>query len=446
MIISIFVCYAHEDHRFAHKLERDLKRHNLLVRLNSATTRPDDSWERAIPLALQKSTVVVVILSPNAVDSWLVRDQCLFAIEQGKPLYGVRHRSCHLPPTLQNQPIISMIGSQYSEGLKALLTHFPGPIAFIEGHVPWWQRGWQPFRRLPIAYGLLLLLLPLLLIGLWLFYPLETLDSQPFLSLNQPMNPANRSVTPTLPSQRVRPIDNMTQVYVPAGEFLMGSTAADPVADENEKPQHRVYLTEFWIDQTEVTNRQYRQCVVSNACTVEQNQGRRFRQNAQPVVGVDWFQAEAYCQWVGGRLPTEAEWEKSARGSDGRVYPWGNTFSGDKLNYCDQNCIADWRDQDGNDGYEYTAPVGSYPDGASPYGALDMSGNVWEWVADWYDKDTYQASVYQNPTGPESGKQRVLRGGSWYFYGKNLRVANRHRDIPEAGYYNIGFRCVNEVR
>jgi formylglycine-generating enzyme required for sulfatase activity len=218
-------------------------------------------------------------------------------------------------------------------------------------------------------------------------------------------------------------------VYVPAGEFLMGSL--DSVGDDNEHPQHTVYLDAFWIMQTEVTNAQYAKCVDAGACSAPDNS--RWQDAAyadHPVTDVDWNQATEYAAWVGGRLPTEAEWEKAARGTDGRTYAWGEEQPDQSL----ANCCGFVND---------TTPVGSYPAGASTYGALDMAGNVWEWTADWYDSGYYSRSPVQNPTGPSSGDYRVLRGGGYWGEAAVVRVANRVRFYPGFRNWAGGFRVVS---
>ena len=246
-------------------------------------------------------------------------------------------------------------------------------------------------------------------------------------------------------STRIRGLDEMTMVYVPAGEFEMGSDDGSP----DEQPVHTVYLGDYWIDQTEVTNGQYERCVVSGGCSKPKNSGSSTRDSYYssgqyrnyPVIYVDWNQADAYCTWAGGRLPTEAEWEKAARGTDGRIYPWEDEFDGTKLNYCDKNCSLDWKDEKYDDGYVDTAPVGSYPAGSSPYGALDMAGNVWEWASDWYAEDYYKNSPDRNPIGPQSGEYRVLRGGSWGYDDSLSRSAYRYWVDPALRNSFIGFRC-----
>jgi formylglycine-generating enzyme required for sulfatase activity len=260
-------------------------------------------------------------------------------------------------------------------------------------------------------------------------------------------------------------MDDSVMVYVPEGTFWMGSTDAD-VDDafalcikyygpckrewfERGIPQHQVYLDAFWIDQREVTNAQYKQCVGAGMCSppaqAESATHSSYYGNPQfsnyPVIYVGWDQADAYCRWAGKRLPTEAQWEKAARGTDKRIYPWGNGFDGTRLNFCDVSCGFDWKDSAVNDGYADTAPVGSYPAGASPYNALDMSGNVWEWVADWFDASYYTGSPIENPLGPDSGNYHVLRGGSWHNSQDNAQCAFRNKIDTDSGWANIGFRC-----
>ncbi|MCB0106099.1 MAG: SUMF1/EgtB/PvdO family nonheme iron enzyme, partial [Caldilineaceae bacterium] len=180
-----------------------------------------------------------------------------------------------------------------------------------------------------------------------------------------------------------------------------------------------------------VTNAQYARAVSEGACTPPQNRRWDNPQFAlQPVTDVTWHQAQAYTRWVGGRLPTEAEWEKAARGTDGRKYPWGNDEPTPELcNYYGSG-LGTWTD------------VGSYPKGASPYGVLDMAGNVYDWTADWYDKSYYKGSAPRNPTGPAEGTARTLRGGSWDDSGSYVRCAPRGGSYPDNDFDDFGFRVI----
>lgn len=218
---------------------------------------------------------------------------------------------------------------------------------------------------------------------------------------------------------------------VPAGAFSMGSDSGSA----DEKPIHSVTLDAYYIDKYEVTNAAYKRCVDAGVCNPPKQSSSYTRDayystpefDEYPVIYVDWNMANAYCEWRGDRLPTEAEWEKAARGLDGRTYPWGENIDCDKANY--GSCVGD------------TTEVGSYLDGVSPYGLHDMAGNVWEWVADWYDSDYYSNSPSSNPLGPSSGQYRVLRGGSWVSVDNLVCSADRSGGAPDDVYNVVGFRC-----
>lgn len=226
----------------------------------------------------------------------------------------------------------------------------------------------------------------------------------------------------------VNPIDNARLLFIPAGGTLIGTNSGE----DDESPTHLVYLDAFWIYQTEITNAQYTRFVEETGRKAPETLQGLLRDH--PVINVTWFDADAYCQWAGGRLPTEAEWERAARGSNGRTYPWGNRWDETKANSVEKD-----------DGYNVTAPVGSFPKGASPYSVLDMAGNVWEWVADYYSKDYYSSSSAKNPTGPEEGSLKVLRGGSWLNDELSLRATERVGGIPASSFSNYGFRCAQSL-
>jgi len=264
---------------------------------------------------------------------------------------------------------------------------------------------------------------------------------------------------------RIRTLDQMTMVLVLGGTFQMGSTEAEVgeaidfckqhynICNDwfymREIPQHPVTVSDFWLDQTEVSNAQYRLCAQAGICTEPINckKGKPTYPDAEnsdyPVVCVGWEDARTYCEWTGARLPTEAEWEYSFRGEQNLIYPWGNLFDGEKMNYCDANCTLPHADVSYDDGFVKAAPVGSFPQDLSWCGALDLSGNVSEWVADW--SGSYSSAAELNPIGPSSGTDKILRGCNWYFQPAYCRSAARPSAPPDTRYDYLGFRCASSV-
>jgi serine/threonine-protein kinase len=323
----------------------------------------------------------------------------------------------------------------------------------------------------------LVVLLALAGVGLWiLFKPVPALIKNPSPSPVYLFPSATASYTPTqynspvpestftptiktmplMPPHQISGVDGMELLAVLAGNFIMGDTAqmaqlecqkfsnrcpSDYFTDE--APPHTVQLDAYYIDKTEVTNAMYALCVSAGACKQpdESNSFSRpsYFENTQyekyPVIYVTWFDADAYCRWAGRRLPTEAEWEKAARDKDERVYAWGNS---------DPSCnIANYWPFYRDDGCQNdTTEVGSYPMNKSPYGALDMSGNVWEWTTDWQADNTYSISEAFDPHGPATGIKKIMRGGSWRNYENQLRTTNRHGEPQDYSDEKTGFRCV----
>jgi formylglycine-generating enzyme len=287
--------------------------------------------------------------------------------------------------------------------------------------------------------------------------------------------PVNAEPTPIAgPAQNIVGKDGAPMVLIPAGEFWMGSS--DGEGDEDEHPRHRVALSAFYLDQYEVTNRLFQQFIQQTGYRTtaeregsawafvegkgwEETKGANWQKPEagatvfdsgraeHPVVCVSWDDAQAYCRWAGKRLPTEAEFEYATRAGTETTYWWGDGNPGKRrvANIADesakhllQNIMKGY-----NDGYVRTAPVGSFE--TNPFGLHDMTGNVWEWVGDWYDEKYYSKSPARNPTGPSSGEYRVIRGGSWLYVPVNVRSALRGGYTPPRRDGDIGFRCAQDV-
>lgn len=262
--------------------------------------------------------------------------------------------------------------------------------------------------------------------------------------------------TPPFPTETPQPTpepivtdSGARMLYMPGSIFRMGVDDGE----SNQGPSHLVRMSPFFIDETEVTNAQYSQCVADGACDPPARNSATYHETyfgddafaVYPVIFVNWYQAEAFCAWRGARLPSEAEWEMAAGFDPEQTlifrFPWGDAFDGEKTNFCDVNCPNERQDTTVDDGHRDTAPVGSYSNGRSPIGLYDMSGNVMEWVADWYDPRYYQESTDTNPLGPPEGEFKTIRGGSWLSSQDNVTVFFRNSFDPTVARANLGFRC-----
>jgi formylglycine-generating enzyme required for sulfatase activity len=258
-------------------------------------------------------------------------------------------------------------------------------------------------------------------------------DIEPLIGAPATAPPHRQSGTQTNPK------NGLSYVRIQPGEFQMGATPGDTEAYSDEKPRHRVRITKgFWLSDTPVTVAAYKRFVAERAdfkMPPAPDFNPNWSKDDHPIVRVTWDEAQAYCEWAGCGLPTEAQWEYAARGGqDGLKYPWGSEISPEHANYAGSK----WKG---------TSPVRSYP--ANAWGLYDMAGNVWEWVADWYDENYYGTLPTGKPTddprGPQSGKVRVLRGGSFLYVSWSLRAAVRNRVEPVFGLSSSGFRCVREL-
>jgi formylglycine-generating enzyme required for sulfatase activity len=231
--------------------------------------------------------------------------------------------------------------------------------------------------------------------------------------------------------------DGREMVQISEGPFVMGSRDND--SDPDEKPEHQVYLKAYFLDKNEVRQDAYERFAkmtkrLKRKIEVFEDDPAKLLKAENPMIAVTWDDADAYCKWAGKRLPTEAEWEKAARGEGKRRYPWGDEF------------VAGYANIDGNDdGFRYLAPPGSFESGRSPYGTYDMTGNVGEWVADFYDENYYKKSPYRDPKGPDQGEQRIIRGGSWRETKRNVRSSKRFQAKPWRHDITVGFRCAKDI-
>ena len=429
---QVFISHAHEDAEFAHRLAADLRARGWRIWIVPDSIRPGEKWVAAINHGLEESGVFLVVLTPAAVASKWVTDETNVAKEMQQEgelrLIPLGVADCRVPPLWRVHQRISFTGAYpgaYSAGLAALLAELENASGQPEAQ--------RPAAPIVEAQGKQGATAP------------DVAGTATLLSASQPGGPKAASEAPRRMGTPAASPDLLTitlpihleLVQVPAGEFLMGSDPrVDKQAAGDEQPQHKLLLPEFFIGKVPVTNAQYASFVKAanrKAPTHWEKDVLPAGKAEHPVVNVSWQDAVDFCRWLSEatrrsfRLPSEAEWEKAARGGDGRIYPWGNQAPDEKR--------CNFGGKIGG-----TTPVGKYPSGVSPCGALDMAGNVWEWTSSAYKLYPYEPTDgREDPGGPAA---RVLRGGAFLNPAVNVRCAVRARHYPYDRDRDFGFRVV----
>jgi formylglycine-generating enzyme required for sulfatase activity len=455
----VFISYSHKDKPYVQRLKEALQK-NGFEAWSDEHIDYGDEWPRIIQKHLDECEAFIVVMSKNSFESDMVQNEVTRAREKKKNIF---------PLLLDGDAWLIFQAKQYMdvrdgslptekfyENLaQATPRNLPGsdappaPPAPVEVIIPpapkpSHRKIKAKQKRIIIIAAASVIGVGLLAGGVLLFNSISAAPSAlPTLTptiaptSTVTMEPSATPIATTTSAPEI--VEHDTQmVLVPAGEFIMGSD----VSREDEKPAHKVYLDNYYIDIYKVTNAAYKLCVDEKACKppIFLNSYLRpvyygdTRYDYYPVMAVDWYMAKTYCEWRGARLPTEAEWEKAARGTDGRSYPWGEDIDQTRANYNnndDPKFVGD------------TSKVGSYPNGASPYGVYDMAGNIWDWTADLYNEKYYASlpKVIANPLGPATGNYRVIRGGSWSSGASSLRSSRRSWNDPTNANIYIGFRC-----
>lgn len=430
----IFISYSHKDKKYVEKLEQKLIEEGFNVWIDHRIDY-GSQWTQAIETAIDNCDAYIVVMSEDAKKSSWVQREMIHAERRKKPFF---------PLLLSGEFWFSLGNIQFVDLRKSSLP----PEKFykrLEKVTPRRKPAPQPKPAPPklfidpkvvarvfgvLTFGIIAMLVSYKLIEFIGKIPFPTPEPTIESTTKVATKTPNVASTPEfrLGSSWARPADGMVMMYVLAGEFQMGSEDGK----RDEKPVHTVYLDAFWIDRTEVTNGIYALCVQAGICN---KPGGSYFGNSQyedhPVAYVSWDDANTYCKWAEGRLPTEAEWEKAARGVNERPYPWGEGSDCTLANF--YGCIAS------------TTEVGSYEKGKSVFGIYDLAGNVWEWTADWHANWYYDNSPPLNPTGPETGSYRVIRGGSWRSSDNKIHSSYRGWVTPTETGDDIGFRCAHDV-
>lgn len=475
--LRVFILHASQDKPVVREIYQRLLAEDWIDPwLDEEKLLPGQDWDLEIEKTVRSADAVIVCLSSNSVtkegyvqkEIRMVLNMALEKPEGTVYIIPVRFNDCDIPRSLGAFQYVDFFPKRQRErALEKLLKSLHLRADSVHGLTDSMSSSKNQENIAPSKKWIVPVLSVIIVLTLgWasLLYsknqtdlpivsPSPTVTVSSTFAPPSPTHTKTPSSTPSLTpapkvgSTRISEIDGMLMVYVPEGEFIMGSNKNYP----DEKPEHKVYLDSFWIAQTEVTNAMYNLCITALKCNPPSRTdyySRDASSSEYPVVFISWNDAKAYCEWSGGRLPTEAEWEKAARGKNGFAYPWGNSFECGRGNFDDETG-EDAKVVTGGpncDGFNYIAPVASFPNGKSIYGALDMAGNVWEWVSDWYSDSyyyQYAKSPGPNPTGPETGERRVVKGGAWLIdVDVQVRGSNRYSYPPELVDDNVGFRCV----
>ncbi len=462
--MTTFISYSRVHSAFVVRLAKDLKTAGFDVWLDQLDIPKGARWDDDIEAAVERSSTFMIVLAPESMESQNVKDELSYAIDAGKYILPVVIKPCKIPLRLRRFQYVNFTDKPYKDSLadiKHLLSHMQqiakaveekthneqATLLFGEPIIPLVEPASAPepelletAERFTPQKGLDKRV-PLILLGVLGLAAVAAIAVFALGRNNSAAPPlATSSLTPSLPTltatQTPTPLPSqytddhgVTLRLVSAGEFVMGADDGE----SDDAPVHKLFLDNFYIDKYEVTNELYRACVDAGACLPPRKDGSLTRTGyyskpefeRYPVVNVDWDMARKYCTWRGARLPTEAEWEKAARGPDGRIYPWGNSIDCNEANY--SGCQDD------------TASVISFEDGLSPYEVFNLAGNVYEWVSSLFMDYPYD-STHEDLMAPG---ERVIRGGSVSDSNNEARAAFRQKVDPSTFRDDIGFRCVD---
>jgi formylglycine-generating enzyme required for sulfatase activity len=447
---QVFISYSRKDLKFVEQLAADLQNAGLDVWYDLTDIGGGARWRIEIENALAKCQYLVVVLSPDSVASEWVEKEYLFASEYRPVVIPLLYRSCKIPLHFTNLNFIDVQGDNYKNNFPKLLDALrvpPPPVVHVDEQTLKSSIKFKPLYLVMVTVVLAAILFAGILASkgnkkVDLPVPTSTtIVSEPVID-SMPLSTPEAKPTdlPTITPLPENLVDHagVSMVLIPSGEFLMGSSNGSL----NEKPEQTVNLDEYYIDRFEVTNEFYAACMNAKVCAPP-NHAYSFTHEVYfgepefadyPVIYVNWYMAKAYCEWRGARLPTEAEWEKAARGTDGKTYPWGDWIDCTMANY--------------DTGVDYcrgdTTPVGIYEVGKSIYGLYDMAGNVQEWVS-----SLNLPYPYNERDGRESltsNGDRIMRGGAWVIYDPvALKSFTRVSQPPDSSFNNVGFRCAEDA-